>query len=99
MVDKTKAKAVAIATPPPSLEGSALAEYASVEEWQKRFGGAVFQSRGAVEWFIKVNRIELIKRGALLTRQGRSGTLVHCRKFASTAETILKRQQSERLKH
>jgi hypothetical protein len=53
-----------------------LSRYSPVGDWQDRFGGAFFPTRSSVDWFIKTHREELIKRGALVARRGRNGSLL-----------------------
>jgi hypothetical protein len=74
-----------------------LADYASVAEFFDQFAGPFFENRGAIDWFIKTHRRELVRRGALLPREGRNGSLVECAIFQRAVVEILKRRAVARL--
>jgi hypothetical protein len=38
--------------------------------------GPFFETRSSLDWFIKRNRRELVEIGALIPREGRSGSLI-----------------------
>jgi len=68
-----------------------LASYTTAGDWLDRDAGPFFETRSALDWFIKRHRAELIELGALITRAGRSGSLVHTEKFPRAVVAILKR--------
>ena len=53
-----------------------LTRYSPVGDWREQFGGAFFPTQSSIDWFIKTHRDELIKRGALIARKGRNGSLL-----------------------
>jgi hypothetical protein len=69
-----------------------LSGYTSVGDWQDRYAGPFFETRSSLDWFIKRNRRELVETGALIPREGRSGSLVSIEKFPKAVITILKRR-------
>jgi hypothetical protein len=69
-----------------------LAGYASVGDWLDRHAGPFFETRSALDWFIKRHRAELVERGALIPRAGRSGSLVSTEEFPKAVIAILKRE-------
>ncbi len=58
-----------------------LAGYTSVGDWLDRYAGPFFETRSSLDWFIKRNRRELVEDGALIPREGRSGSLVSIEGF------------------
>jgi hypothetical protein len=75
---------------------SALADYTSVGDWQDRYAGPFFETRSALDWFIRHHRAELIELGALIPRSGRNGSLVSKEKFPKAVLSILKREAQEK---
>ena len=73
-----------------------LAGYTSVGDWLDRHAGPFFETRSALDWFIKRHREELIELGALIPRAGRSGSLVSTEEFPKAVITILKREAKTR---
>ena len=69
-----------------------LAGYASVGDWIDRFAGPFFDTRSSLDWFIKRNRREFVEDGALIPREGRSGSLVSLDRFPKAVIRILKRR-------
>jgi hypothetical protein len=72
-------------------QASALAGYTGVGDWLDRHAGPFFPTRSSLDWFIKRNRRELVASGALITRAGRSGSLVHRTKFPKQVIAIHRR--------
>lgn len=79
-------------TPP----ASDLAGYASVGDWLERCAGPFFETRSSLDWFIKRHRRELIEIGALIPREGRSGSLVSIEEFPRAVIKILRRRALEK---
>jgi len=77
-------------------QGQSLADYVTLADWLDNDAGPFFVTRSGVEWFIKRNRPELIASGALITRAGRSGSLVHRTKFPSSVIAIHRRMAEAR---
>jgi hypothetical protein len=71
---------------------SELAGYTTVGDWLDRYAGPFFSTRSSFEWFVKRNRRELVERGALITREGRSGSLVSIERMPQAVIEILKRR-------
>jgi hypothetical protein len=71
---------------------SELAGYTTVGDWLDRYAGPFFPTRSSVDWFIKRNRRELVERGALIPREGRSGSLVSIERMPQALIEILKRR-------
>jgi hypothetical protein len=71
---------------------SELAGYTPVDDWLDRYAGPFFPTRASLDWFIKRNRDELVERGALIPRQGRSGSLVSVERMPKAVIEILKRR-------
>jgi hypothetical protein len=71
---------------------SELAKYVDVGGWLNSHAGAFFETRSSIDWFIKRNRRELIEAGALIPREGRSGSLLSIEKFPRTVIKILRRR-------
>jgi len=81
-----------------SLGPSVLAEYTSVTTWLAEQGSEVFfPTKASLDWFIKRHRRELVKSGALITREGRCGSLVSRRKFSEAVVDILRRRAVEKM--
>jgi hypothetical protein len=72
---------------PPDLAG-----FTSVGDWLDRYAGPFFETRSSIDWFIKRNRRELIELGALIPREGRSGSLVSIELFPKAVIQILRRR-------
>jgi hypothetical protein len=81
---------------PATLAPDDLTEYTTVADWLDRHAGPFFDTRSALDWFIKRNRRELIERGALLPRSGRSGSLVSKSRMPVAVVDILRRRALER---
>lgn len=75
---------------------SELFDYVPVPQWRKRHGGPFFPSDTSVIWFIKMHRKELVASGVLITRGGRSPSLVHFERFSKVAMKILRREARAR---
>jgi hypothetical protein len=73
-----------------------LTGYVGVNDWFDRYAGKVFETHSAVDWFIKQHRRELIEEGALITRAGRSGSLISIEVFPQVVIKILKRRALEK---
>jgi len=73
-------------------KASELAEYDRVGDWFDQHRGVFFPTRSSLDWFIKQNRRELIEVGALLPREGRSGSLLEREKYPKAVITILRRR-------
>jgi hypothetical protein len=69
-----------------------LAGYMSVGDWLDRNAGAFFETRSSLDWFIKRHRRELVESGALIPREGRSGSLVDTEEFPKAVVRILRRR-------
>jgi hypothetical protein len=80
-----------------NVQETALAGYATVGDWLDRGGGGpFFQTRSSLDWFIKRNRRELVECGALIPREGRSGSLLSQDEFPKAVVRILKRRAIEK---
>src|SRR5438034_11798052 len=77
--------------------GCALADYATLTEWLDHDAGPFFPTRSGVEWFIKMNRPELVSSGALIPRAGRAGSLVHRTMFPKLVIAIHRRMAERRI--
>ena len=69
-----------------------LADYTTVGDWLDRHAGPFFETRSSLDWFLKRNRRELVEIGALITREGRSGSLVSIERFPKAVVDILRRR-------
>ena len=69
-----------------------LAGYATVGDWLDRYAGPFFETRSSLDWFLKRNRRELVEIGALIPREGRSGSLISIERFPQAVVSILKRR-------
>ena len=74
-----------------------LAGYTSVGDWLDRYAGPFFETRSSLDWFIKRNRRELVEGGALIPREGRSGSLVSLEQFPKAVIRILKRRALDKV--
>lgn len=73
-----------------------LAAYVRARDWLDRHpNNPIFRTYSSLEWFIKRHRRELIEDGALITRSGRAGSLVHDDRFPKTTVKILRRESLE----
>jgi hypothetical protein len=79
-----------------SRSPASLAEYIALAEWLDLYAGRFFDTRSALDWFVRRHRAELIERGALIPRAGRSGSLAHAEKFSKAVVAIHKREAQER---
>lgn len=77
--------------------GAELANYVSVADWLDRDAGPFFETRTSLDWFIKRNRRELIESGALIPREGRSGSLLSKDRFPQAVIAILRRRALGRM--
>ena len=77
---------------------SPLESYILLADWLPADGNAFFPTRSSLDWFIKMNRDELVRRGALLPREGRSGSLVERQRFARVVLDIFKRRAADKMK-
>ncbi|MBI3041554.1 MAG: hypothetical protein HYY78_01855 [Betaproteobacteria bacterium] len=75
-----------------------LAGYINVADWLDRHAGPFFETRSSLDWFIKRNRLELVERGALLPREGRSGSLLSVEKFPKAVVEILRRRALDKVR-
>ena len=73
-----------------------LAGYTSVGDWLDRYAGPFFETRSALDWFVRRHRRELVEIGALIPREGRSGSLVSIEKFPKAVVAILRRRALDR---
>lgn len=74
-----------------------LTGYSGLGDWlDSGRGGPFFETRSSLQWFVKRNRRELIECGALIPREGRSGSLIDNNKFPKAVVTILKRRALEK---
>jgi hypothetical protein len=71
---------------------SELAGYRTVGDWLDHYAGPFFSTRSSFEWLVKRNRDELVEVGALIPRQGRSGSLVSVERMPKAVLEILKRR-------
>ena len=76
--------------------GSDLGAYTGVGDWLDRYAGPFLETRSSLDWFIKRNRRELVEYGALIPREGRSGSLLSIERFPKAVIKILKRRALER---
>jgi hypothetical protein len=73
---------------PPALSG-----FATIGDWLDHgHAGPFFPTRSSVEWFIRQHRRELVKAGALIPREGRSGSLVNVERMPKVVLSIFKRK-------
>jgi hypothetical protein len=77
---------------------SELAGYTSVADWLDRHAGPFFETRSSIDWFIRAHRRELIEDGALIPREGRSGSLISIERFPRAVIAILRRRALGRVK-
>lgn len=75
---------------------TAMAGYISLNGWLEANPGAFFETRPALDWFIKRHRRELIEADALITRGGRSGSLLSREEFPKAVVQIFKRRALEK---
>jgi hypothetical protein len=73
-----------------------LQQFVGVGEWLDHNVNPFFQTRAALDWFIKRHREELVEQGALIPRAGRNGSLLHSQLFPRLVISILKREAQER---
>ena len=73
-----------------------LAGYLGLEAWRTEYAGPFFPTGPSLAWFIKCHRAELVQAGALITRDGQAGSLVHVTTMASVVEDIFKREARQR---
>ena len=78
-------------------ESHELAGYTSVADWLDHNVGPFFSTRSSLDWFIKQHRRELVERGALIPREGRSGSLLSIEKFPQAVVEILRRRALDRV--
>ena len=78
--------------PAKQTPASELAGYTSCGDWLDRYAGPFFETRSSFDWFIKRNRDELVKLGALIPRGGRSGSLVSIERMPKAVISILQRK-------
>jgi hypothetical protein len=69
-----------------------LAGYTTLGDWLDRHAGPFFATRSSLDWFIKRHRRELVEMGALIPREGRSGSLLSIAKFPKAVVDILRRR-------
>lgn len=74
------------------MDTDELSGYTSVGDWLDRHAGPFFETRSSLDWFIKRNRRELVEIGALIPREGRSGSLVSVERFPRAVVNILRRR-------
>ena len=73
-----------------------LTGWSSVADWLDRHAGPFFETRSSLDWFIKRNRRELVEIGALIPREGRSGSLISTERFPKAVVAILRRRALDR---
>ena len=69
-----------------------LAGYTTLADWLDRFAGPFFETRSSFDWFIKRHRRELVETGALIPREGRSGSLISIDEMPKAVVRILRRR-------
>lgn len=80
----------------PTAPAAGLTGYISVSDWLDTQAGPFFETRSALDWFIRQHRRELIEADALIPREGRNGSLVSIEKFSQAVISILKRRALEK---
>jgi len=73
------------------VPGSDLAGYETVSDWLPH-AAPFFQTKSAFDWFVRRHRRELVESGALIPREGRSGSLVLPDRMAKVVVAIHKRR-------
>lgn len=68
-------------------------EWFKPADWVNKFGGEVFPTMGAFEWFKRQHKQEMLEKGVLLKRGGRMGDLIH-RDFGKYALEVMTREQA-----
>jgi len=81
----------------PQEEPADLTGYTTVGDWLDLRAGPFFETRCALDWFIKRNRRELVERGALIPRTGRGGSLVHAERFSGAVVDIFRRRALDKV--
>jgi hypothetical protein len=75
-----------------------LTAYTSVGDWLDHHASPFFQTRSALDWFIRHHREELVERDALIPRAGRNGSLISTEIFPKAVLDILKREALARIR-
>lgn len=60
----------------PLQESSQLAHYLTARVWHKTHPNPFFPTYDSFEWFIRMNRAELVESGQLILRRGSAGSLI-----------------------
>ena len=74
------------------MDTDGLTDYTSVGDRLDHHAGPFFETRSSLDWFIKRNRRELVEIGALIPREGRSGSLISVESFPKAVVDILRRR-------
>jgi len=74
------------------VDTDGLTDYTSVGDRLDHHAGPFFETRSSLDWFIKRNRRELVEIGALIPREGRSGSLISVERFPKAVVDILRRR-------
>jgi len=69
-------------------------DFCRYQSWVAEQGGDIFPTKGALEWFVRQHRKELIESGELIIRRGAGGTLVGPG-FGRLAVQILQRETKQ----
>jgi hypothetical protein len=54
-----------------------LTDYMTANTWREQFAQQIFPTSASLSWFMRIHRVELVQRGALLLRGGRATMLVN----------------------
>jgi hypothetical protein len=73
-----------------------LQQYLPTGDWLDHHANPFFLTRSALDWFIRHHREELVECGALITRAGRNGSLLHRERFPQAVVDIHRREAQER---
>ncbi|WP_295450611.1 hypothetical protein [uncultured Thiodictyon sp.] len=65
-----------VATKVAGDETDRFSGYQPLRPWVSAYGGHIFSSFSAAEWFIRGHRAELVRSGQLIVRRGAAGSLV-----------------------
>jgi len=74
------------------VDTDGLTDYTSVGDRLDHHAGPFFETRSSLDWFIKRNRRELVEIGALIPREGHSGSLISVESFPKAVVDILRRR-------
>jgi hypothetical protein len=74
-----------------------LNNWCSPEEWRKERAASVFPTSASLNWFIRVNRRELVEGGVLIIGSGRAKDSVDVSRFGQVVQEIRQAKSLARL--